>query len=155
MSPTLEGMDNLVDAVAANHLIVAVGCQLRFHPALELFKKHLDEESVGPVLAVRAEVGEYLPGWHPYEDYRQSYAARQSMGGGVIFTLIHEIDYLAWLFGVPRRVFAIGGHLSARRIWTWKTWRASCYRVRAASIHFRSTCTWTTFGGHRDAFVPS
>ena len=57
-------------------------------------------------------VGEYLPGWHPYEDYRAMYAARADLGGGVILTQIHEFDYLYSLFGLPRRLFAIGGHLS-------------------------------------------
>jgi predicted dehydrogenase len=53
-----------------------------------------------------------LPGWHPYEDYRGLYAARADHGGGVILSQIHEFDYLHALFGLPRRLFAIGGHLS-------------------------------------------
>lgn len=116
VSAALEGVERLLDVAVARQLVVAVGCQLRFHPALELMKKHIDGATIGRVLAVRAEVGEYLPGWHAYEDYRQSYAARRSMGGGVILTLIHEIDYLAWLFGIPRRLFAVGGHLSTLEI---------------------------------------
>jgi len=113
VSAALEGIERLLDLVESKQLVAAVGCQLRFHPALEMLKRHIEEASIGHVLAVRAEVGEYLPDWHPYEDYRRSYAAQRSLGGGVILTLIHEIDYLAWLFGVPRRLFAVGGHLSA------------------------------------------
>ena len=71
-----------------------------------------DERAIGRVVAARIAVGEYLPGWHPYEDYRTSYAARRDLGGGVILTLIHELDYAYWLFGAPRRLFAVGGHLS-------------------------------------------
>jgi predicted dehydrogenase len=40
------------------------------------------------------------------------YASRRELGGGVILSQIHELDYLYSLFGLPRRVFALGGHLS-------------------------------------------
>ncbi len=40
------------------------------------------------------------------------YAARADLGGGVVLSQIHEFDYLYALFGLPRRLFAIGGHLS-------------------------------------------
>ena len=40
------------------------------------------------------------------------YASRQDLGGGVILSQIHEMDYLYWLFGLPRSVYALGGHLS-------------------------------------------
>jgi predicted dehydrogenase len=61
-------------------------------------------------------MGEYMPGWHPWEDYRQSYAAREEMGGGSLLAQIHEMDYLYWLFGLPTRLFAVGGHLSSLEI---------------------------------------
>jgi predicted dehydrogenase len=31
----------------------------------------------------------------------------------VILSQIHEFDYLYWFFGLPRRVFTIGGHYSS------------------------------------------
>jgi predicted dehydrogenase len=40
------------------------------------------------------------------------YAARADLGGGVIFSQIHEFDYLYSLFGLPERLFALGGHWS-------------------------------------------
>jgi predicted dehydrogenase len=72
----------------------------------------LEAGAIGRVVAVRIEVGEYLPGWHTYEDYRQMYASRADLGGGVILSQIHELDYVYWLFGMPRRLFALGGHLT-------------------------------------------
>jgi predicted dehydrogenase len=62
---------------------------MRFHPCLQRLHELVLEKKVGQILSVRAEVGEYLPGWHTYEDYRQGYAARQDLGGGVILSQIH------------------------------------------------------------------
>ena len=49
--------------------------------------------------ARRIDYAEYLPDWHPYEDYRTSYAARAELGGGVVLTQIHDYDLAWWLFG--------------------------------------------------------
>ncbi|MBA7582435.1 hypothetical protein ES708_24363 [subsurface metagenome] len=51
-------------------------------------------------------VGEYLPFWHPYEDYRKSYAAKKELGGGVLRTLSHEIDLVQYWFGEYEKIFA-------------------------------------------------
>jgi predicted dehydrogenase len=34
------------------------------------------------------------------------------MGGGCLNIQTHELDYAFWLFGMPKRLFAVGGHLS-------------------------------------------
>src|SRR5664280_492625 len=112
LSNSLEGLDDLRRVVTEKGLKVLVGYQLRFHPLLRRIRALLDAGTVGTVVSVRAEVGEFLPGFHPYEDYRQMYAASRALGGGVVLSQIHELDYLFWLFGFPRRIFALGGHLS-------------------------------------------
>ena len=53
-----------------------------------------------------------MPGWHPYEDYRKSYAAKKELGGGALLTQIHDFDYAIWLFGIPLSIYAVGGKLS-------------------------------------------
>ena len=112
VSHNLDGLAELLRAAAERNRVVMVGYQLRFHPCFLALQKAVLERSLGNLLAVRAHVGEYLPAWHPYEDYRQTYASRADLGGGVIVTQIHEFDYLYALFGVPRRLFALGGHWS-------------------------------------------
>jgi predicted dehydrogenase len=112
VSHDLAGVDELLAAVRSRQRIAMVGYQLRFHPCFQALDAIVREKRIGSVLSVRAVVGEYLPGWHPYEDYRQMYASRADLGGGVIVSQIHEFDYLYALFGLPRRVFAVGGQLS-------------------------------------------
>jgi predicted dehydrogenase len=116
LSHDLTDVDELQQFVTDKQLVGLVGYQLRFHPALLRTRQLLQERAFGNVLAVYATVGEYMPGWHPYEDYRSLYAARSDLGGGVVLSQIHELDYLYWLFGMPRRVFALGGHQSRLEI---------------------------------------
>ena len=116
ISFSYKGVEELISLAEEKNLIAQVGCQLRFHPTLISLRSLLQTETLGRVLAVRAVVGEYLPDWHTYEDYRQSYASSSSLGGGVILTQIHDLDYLYWLFGMPKRLFALGGHLSSLEI---------------------------------------
>ena len=112
LSHTAERVNELIDLVETHDLVGLVGYQMRFHPCLQRLHTLLQQGAVGRVVAVRIEVGEYLPGWHTYEDYRQMYASRADLGGGVILSQIHELDYVYWLFGMPTRVFALGGHLT-------------------------------------------
>jgi len=108
----MKGVAEFLDLVDRKNLVTLVGYQWRFHPCLIALRDVLRENTIGRVIAVRAKFGEYLPNWHPYEDYRKSYAARRELGGGVLLTQIHDFDYLGWLFGWPRRLFCVGGKLS-------------------------------------------
>ncbi|MFT3858156.1 MAG: Gfo/Idh/MocA family oxidoreductase [Aquabacterium sp.] len=72
---------------------------LRFLPSLQKVRELLAAGHVGKVLSVRGEMGQYLPSWRPHADYRQGVSARKVLGGGVLFELSHELDYLRWLCG--------------------------------------------------------
>ena len=85
---------------------VFVAYQFRFNPGLRKIKDLLEQGVIGRPLSFHCYWGEYLPDWHPWEDYRKSYAARKDLGGGVVLTLCHPIDYLRWLFGDAHDVFA-------------------------------------------------
>ncbi len=109
---TLNGLETFRQTVAENHVRVLVGFQFRFHPTLNAVRRWLHQGLIGTPWFVRAHWGEYLPDWHPWEDYRQSYAARADLGGGVVRTLCHPLDYLRYLLGEAQVIWAHTGNLS-------------------------------------------
>lgn len=107
-----DGVESLLEMSRLRGVVTMVGYQMRFHPTLRSVKRHLEDGRIGAPISARLCLGEYLPGMHPYEDYRESHAARRVEGGGAILCLSHELDIAAWLFGMPSSVHALGGHLS-------------------------------------------
>lgn len=90
-----------------------VACPLRYHPVLRYAKQLVETE---PVHAARAISSSYLPDWRPGQDYRRCYSARRELGGGVAIDLIHEWDYLTWLFGTPCTSLSLQGKVSGLEI---------------------------------------
>lgn len=95
---------NLQDLVLMKELAqagpaVQIGFCLRFDELLvqvvSLVQNHREK-----IRFTRLEVGQYLPSWHPYTDYRQEYFSRTDLGGGAIRTLAHELDLAQWFFGL-------------------------------------------------------
>ena len=62
-------------------------------------RRLLGEGAIGRVIAARIHTGSYLPEWRPGTDYRRSYSASSTRGGGAILDCIHEIDLALWYFG--------------------------------------------------------
>ena len=112
LSHSLDGVDELIDIVENKKLVAFVAYQFRFHPGLRWIKSLLEERRLGQLAAAHIVNGEYLPDWHPYEDYGGTHAARSELGGGSLRIQTHEFDYALWLFGMPSKVYAVGGHLS-------------------------------------------
>ena len=121
ISDTLKGIDELLEEVERRRLVTLVGCNFRFHPGLRHVKALLDEGAIGRVVSARAQFGQYLPDWHPWQDYRQGYSAQRALGGGVVLDRVHEIDYMRWLLGDITEVYAMMGHLSHLEIDTEDT----------------------------------
>ena len=99
ISNSMEGVDKLKAAVQKSGAKVLVAFQFRYHPGLVRAKQLITDGEIGRVVSGHVHFGEYLPAWHPWEDYRQGYAARADLGGGVVLTQCHSLDYLPWLVG--------------------------------------------------------
>ena len=112
ISDSLERLDTLQQAAQKSGSKILVGFQFRYHPTLNKARKLIQSNAIGKALTVHAYWGEYLPQWHPWEDYRQSYAARADLGGGVIRTLTHPLDYLRYLIGEVETLWSFNDHIS-------------------------------------------
>ena len=111
-----EGLKKILLLTEQENITTMVGFQLRFNPVIKKLKNIIENNDLGNLLSFRAEVCEYMPGFHPYEDYRDLYCSKKELGGGVILTQIHELDLIVHLFGTPSHVFAYGGKLSSLEI---------------------------------------
>jgi predicted dehydrogenase len=111
VSHNMEGVDRLREAAARTGAQVLVGFQFRWHPGLKTAKRLLDAGEIGEPVSARAHWGEYLPDWHPWEDYRSGYAARPDLGGGAVLTLSHPIDYLRMMLGEVETVSGVTSNL--------------------------------------------
>jgi predicted dehydrogenase len=121
LSHDWNDVERLLEVVQRRELMTLVGCNMRFHPGLRAVRTLLQERAVGRIVSARVEVGQYLPDWHPAEDYRTSYSARRELGGGVILDAIHELDYIRWLIGEVASLTCVTGKLSGLEIETEDT----------------------------------
>jgi predicted dehydrogenase len=112
VSHSLERLDVLQKTAEKSGSKILVGFQFRYHPTLNKARELIQSNTLGKILTAHAHWGEYLPQWHPWEDYRQSYAARTDLGGGVILTLTHPLDYLRYLLGEVESLWSFNGHIS-------------------------------------------
>ncbi len=90
-----------------------VACPLRYDKILKEARKFVRSHNI---YSARAICSSYLPQWRLGQDYRNTYSASKKMGGGVCIDLIHEWDYLQWMFGRPQEVKMIYGKLSELEI---------------------------------------
>lgn len=90
-----------------------VACPLHYNAVLQYVKKNVN---LNDVICARAMSSSYLPDWRPGQDYRKTYSAHKGMGGGVSIDLIHEWDYLTWLFGMPTECYSIINKASSLEI---------------------------------------
>jgi len=96
-------------AVRENKVDYFVSFQRRFHPLVQRMKSVVQSGQLGSVMSVCVRVASYVPFWHPYEDFRDLYACRSDLGGGVLRTESHELDLLGWLFGQPQSILGTVG----------------------------------------------
>ena len=112
LSNSLKDVEKLRTIIKKKKLITQMGCNLRFHPCIKKIKSMIEQQKIGKIISAQVQTCSYLPDYHPWEDYRKGYAARKDLGGGVLLTQIHEIDYMYWLFQEVENVISMSGKLS-------------------------------------------
>jgi predicted dehydrogenase len=83
------------------HLDIQIGFCLRFNNVIKKVKELIESNTLGRIYHCRLNVGQFLPLWHPYTDYRTEYFSKKDLGGGSVRTLSHEIDLAQFFFGHP------------------------------------------------------
>ena len=101
LSDSTNECQQLIDILNEKKVVSFIGHNMMFHPIVENIIKFYNENDIGEVVNIQCQVGQWLPDWHPYENYKDAYYARKDLGGGVALTLIHEIHLALELAGLP------------------------------------------------------
>ncbi len=112
----LDGSEELLKISESNKLTIMIAYIFRFSPTIKFIKQKLQEKIIGKILYFRGEFSEYLPDWHPYEDYRTFYMASKDQGGGSILDQCHIMDLCHYLIGEFSSVMAINTKVSSLEI---------------------------------------
>ena len=97
LSNSLENINELKQVIVDNNIYLRVAYMMRFHPFIIKIRDIIVNNQLGKLLSFASKWGEYLPDWHPWEDYKDSYASKKELGGGAALTLSHDIDLSNWL----------------------------------------------------------
>jgi len=143
---TLERIDQITAAAAANKVTVAAVLNRRFHPGMDAFKKAADEGRFGKLTSASCYVK-----WYRDQAYYDSAAWRGTWaldgGGALMNQSIHTIDALLYLAGPIKSVQANTACLAHTDI--------EVEDIAVAIVEFKngargviegSTCTWSRDG---------
>lgn len=75
---------------------IKIGYNLRFLKSLIKFKYLVNKKVLGKIFYINCYVGKSIEFWRNGD---LNIAATKKNGGGALFELSHEIDYLKWIFG--------------------------------------------------------
>lgn len=115
-SHNLNGFEAFKSIVIKNKLCFFVSFQKRFHPFLQRIKSIIQSRQLGKIIYANFNMASYMPVWHPYENFRDLYACKQELGGGVLLTESHELDLCYWFFGLPHTVYCAGGQYAGVKL---------------------------------------
>jgi predicted dehydrogenase len=101
LASSIKGLSKFKKIISKTEKTVFIAYMLRFHPLIMKIKGFVEAGDFGNLISFTTKWGEYLPNWHPWEDYSASYASRNDLGGGVALTLSHDIDIVNWITGSP------------------------------------------------------
>lgn len=110
----MKPIENIENIHLRKNGVYYVAGPLKHKKVIQYVKNEICDAEV--IYSVRAISSSYLPKWRKGIDYRNSYSAKSKLGGGVELDLIHEWDYLAYMFGRPEMVKRISAHVSKLEI---------------------------------------
>ena len=111
-----KGWAELESLIKKKKKQIFVGYMMRFHPCILKMQEWINDGKIGKVIHYRSKWGEYLPSWHPWENYQKSYAGKKEMGGGPALTLSHDIDLALLFCGKSKNVYGLSNRESKLKI---------------------------------------
>ena len=101
-----DEMEEVIFHLEKSERVGLPSCTMRYHPIVVQIKRILDRGDIGKPLSFLYHSGQYLPDWHPWEDYRKFYVSKRETGACreiVPFELVWLIEIFGPINSVSSR----------------------------------------------------
>ncbi|MBI2358173.1 MAG: Gfo/Idh/MocA family oxidoreductase [Deltaproteobacteria bacterium] len=104
-------MDEVITLCSGKDIVGVPSCTMRFNSSVRVIRDLVCSGSVGSILAFTHHFGQYLPDWHPWEDYRSFYVAKRETGA-CREIVPFELVWLTWILGDVEKISCFKEKLS-------------------------------------------
>ncbi len=104
-------MEEIIHGLKKTDIVGLPSCTMRYHPIVISVSNILKASKIGKPLAFIYHSGQYLPDWHPWEDYRNFYVAKKETGACKEIVPF-ELTWLTSTFGKISNVYGSKAKLS-------------------------------------------
>ena len=110
MALSLEQADHMIQTARKNNVKLMIGQCLRYMPEYVALKELIDSKRYGKV--VKADFFRYsaTPEWS-WQNWMKD---ERKSGGACLDLHVHDVDFIHWVFGLPRSVSSVGTHYKTK-----------------------------------------
>lgn len=123
-SLSVDECRELIELAHNNSLLLMIGHVVRFMPAYQKLKRFIESGEFGALKFLSLSRFSGLPAWGQWKEKQKEFG---SSGGALFDLVIHDIDFVQWILGIPDNVAAqlLPGQLSdqdyVNATWTYKS----------------------------------
>jgi len=90
----------LANLIEDKNFIILPSCTMSYFPFVKKINELVNKNTIGKVLNMNYQVGQYLPDWHPWEDIKDFYVSNNETGAAREIVPF-ELTWINGLFGNP------------------------------------------------------
>lgn len=117
-----EHIEKIISLKRRAKIVGISSMTMRFHPAIKVIQNCIDKKKLGRIYLLNYHSGENLEDWHPWETVQDYYVKSTATGGGRD-QAVFELEWIFWLFGMPKEVFAKTSKLSQTKARIFDTYQ--------------------------------
>jgi len=107
----VKDVENIIKLKKIHRVNGISSMTMRFHPAIKKINQIINSKKLGKIYFLTYHSGENLEDWHPWEKVQDYYVGDIKTGGGRD-QAVFELEWIFWLFGLPKEVTASTKKLS-------------------------------------------
>jgi len=97
-------VSKIIKQISKKPVIALPSATMYYHPIVKELKKLVDKKVIGKILTIHHHAGNFLPNWHPWENYKNFFVSKKKTGGAKEIMPI-ELSWLTYLFSEIESIY--------------------------------------------------